>query len=204
MISYISELTEYLRLIKNDVELDVCAGIISERTGVQKASILSQTGLKRAETVSDALVGTNADAINVINKKYSVSDTGEYLEKTCALLLGTLFYEKRLYDKYKSKLSEDMFTLPIHKTIFKYIKDCFENGGETSNTALISMLNTEDDINEATSILALDAQSEDTDKAVSDYINQINQKSGPQRAMELLKQNKITLEEFNDIINNKG
>lgn len=204
VISYISELTEYLRLIKNDVELDVCAGIISERTGVQKASILSQTGLKRAETVSDALVGTNADAINVINKKYSVSDTGEYLEKTCALLLGTLFYEKRLYDKYKSKLSEDMFTLPIHKTIFKYIKDCFENGGETSNTALISMLNTEDDINEATSILALDAQSEDTDKAVSDYINQINQKSGPQRAMELLKQNKITLEEFNDIINNKG
>lgn len=66
------------------------------------------------------------------------------------------------------------------------------------------MLDTEDDINEATSILALDAQSDDTDKAVSDYINQINQKSGPQRAMELLKQNKITLEEFNDIINNKG
>ena len=63
---------------------------------------------------------------------------------------------------------------------------------------------TEDEIQEVCGILALDIQSEDNIKAVGDYINEIKQKSGPERAMELLKQNKITFEEFNNIINNKG
>ena len=63
---------------------------------------------------------------------------------------------------------------------------------------------TKEEINAVSGILALDLQSDDSDKAVNDYINQIKEKAGPERAMELLQKGEITLEEFNKMINNKG
>ena len=97
-----------------------------------------------------------------------------------------------------------MFERNVHKIIFDYIKYCYENGEKLSNTSLLNSFDTEDDIQEACGILALDIQSEDNVKAVDDYINEINSKSGSERALELLRENKITLEQFNAIINNKG
>jgi len=203
VISYISELTDYLKLIKSSVELDVYIGMISSITGVQPASISSQLGLKKA---SGGRVSTdgNVEAINVVNKSGQPADDSQYLEKTCSLLLSTLFYDAKLYNKHKDRISEDMFDNPIQKKLYEYIRKCAESGTVVSSTALIEEFESEEDINAVMGILALDIQSDDTELAVNDYIKQINENGAVQRAFRLFKENKITLEEFNSIINNKG
>ena len=104
----------------------------------------------------------------------------------------------------KSKLNEKMFENPIHILMYGYIKECFEKGENPSQTSLISKFEIKEDINEVSGILALDVQSDDTDRAVSDYINQIKQKGGTEKALRLLQEGAISLEEFNAMINNKG
>ena len=73
-----------------------------------------------------------------------------------------------------------------------------------SQSTLLSKFDTKEDVNTASGILALDVQSDDTDRAVSDYINQIKQKGGTEKALRLLQEGAISLEEFNAMINNKG
>ncbi|MBE7051190.1 MAG: DNA primase [Ruminococcaceae bacterium] len=202
IVSYISELSNYLRLIPSSVELDVYAGIIAEKTGVQPSSVIAQVGVKRAGNSSSP--GGNSDIINVVGKGTAVSDDREYLEKTRALLLSTLFYDRKLYGKYASAINEKMFENPIHILMYGYIKECFEKGENPSQTSLISKFEIKEDINTVSGILALDVQSDDTDRAVSDYINQIKQKGGTEKALRLLQEGAISLEEFNAMINNKG
>ena len=146
----------------------------------------------------------NADVINVVNKGSLPKDDKQYVEKTRALLLSTLFYDRKLCRKYIPQIDESMFVTPIHKVIFSYIKECSEKDEKTSNTALMAKFDTNEEINEASGILALDVQSDDTDRAVSDYIKQIKEKSGVQRALELMQSGALSLEEFNAMINNKG
>lgn len=200
-LGFISSMAEYLRLLPSSVELDVYANIISEKTGVQASSIIAQTGLKKAESAANPAL--NADVINVVNKGSIPSDDREYLEKTRALLVSTLFYDVKLFAKYRDRISETMFENQIHRRIFGYIKECFENGDNVSQSTLLSKFDTKEDVNTASGILALDVQSDDTDRAVSDYINQINQKAGTERAMRLLQEGAISLEEFNEIINKR-
>lgn len=200
-LGFISSMAEYLRLLPSSVELDVYANIISEKTGVQASSIIAQTGLKKAESATNPAL--NADVINVVNKGSIPSDDREYLEKTRALLVSTLFYDVKLFAKYRDRISETMFENPIHRRIFGYIKESFENGDNVSQSTLLSKFDTKEDVNTASGILALDVQSDDTDRAVSDYINQINQKAGTERAMRLLQEGAISLEEFNEIINKR-
>ncbi|MBR3934071.1 MAG: DNA primase [Clostridia bacterium] len=202
-ISYISDLTSYLKLVKGSVELDVYVGMISEKTGVQHSAIISQIGLKKAQETTDASLN-GVEVINVVSSAVSAKDKKAYLDKTRALLLGTLFFDSKLYGAFKSQIDESMFERPVHKTIYTYIKDSYAKGEKVSNTGLIGILETEDDIKEAYGILALDIQSDDTAKAVSDYITQIKDTAGPEKAYELLKQGKITLEEFNEMLSNKG
>jgi len=203
IISYISDITSYLKLIKGSVELDVYISALSERTGVTHSAISSQIGLKKAETSGTSSFG-GAEIINVVNKNGSPPDNKAYIDKTRSLLLSTLFYDKKLFNEFRSKLSHDMFERNVHKIIYSYLNEVYEKGENVSNTGLIGKFDTEDDIKEAYGILALDIQSDDNKKAVNDYISEIKRKAGPEKAMELLKQNKITLEEFNNIINNKG
>lgn len=203
IVAYISEMVDYLKLIKSSVELDVYANIISEKTGVQLSSIISQTGLRKSGATT-SVIGGNADVINVVNKGTVANDSKQYLEKTRALLLSTLFYDRKLCEKYLSMLDESMFENSLHIMIFRYIKECMENGEKVSNISLMAKFNTNDEINAVSGILALDVQSDDTDKAVKDYIKQIKEKGGAEKAYELLKNNKITLEQFNEMIKNKG
>ena len=177
--------------------------MIAEKTGVQHSAIASQIGLKKAQSsVNTSLNG--ADVINVMTKYGAPTDKKAYLDKTRALLLSTLFYDQKLFGEVYSKLSADMFEKHIHKVIYSYIENYFRKGEKVSNTALINMLETEDDIQTACGILAMDIQSDDNRKAVNDYINEINGNAGLEKAYELLKDKKISLEEFNEIIKNKG
>ena len=125
VISYISELTDYLKLIKSSVELDVYRGMVASKTGVQHASIASQLGLKKASGGTNASIG-NAEVINVVNKSGQPADDSQYLEKTCALLLSTLFYDAKLYNKHKDRINEDMFENHIQQKLYRYIKSCAE------------------------------------------------------------------------------
>ncbi len=202
-INYISDLTSYLKLVNGSVEQDVYIGMISEKTGVQHSAIASQIGLKKAQSSSASSLNS-ADVINVMSKSGAPNDKKAYLDKTRALLLSTLFYDQKLFGEVYPKLSGDMFEKHIHKTIYSYIENSFKKGEKVSNTALINMLETEDDIQSVCGILALDIQSDDNRKAVFDYINEINGNAGLEKAYELLKENKISLEEFNEIIKNKG
>lgn len=203
IVAYISQMADYLKLIKSSVELDVYANIICEKTGVQLSSVISQTGMRKSGATTQNL-SANTDVINVVNKGTNVTDNRQYLEKTRALLLGTLFYDRKLCEKYFSQINVSMFENPIHISVYNYIKECMENGEKVSNTSLIAKFDTNDDINAVSGILALDIQSDDTDKAVRDYINQIKEKGGAEKALELLKENKITFEEFNEMIKNRG
>ena len=202
VLSYISQLTDYLKLIQSSVELDIYTAMVAEKTGVQQSSISSQLGIKKAS--SPTVPVGNSDVINVVNKGTAVKDNKDYLEKTRSLLLSTVFYDRKLYDRYSSRINETMFDSRVHLEIYRYIKQCAESGEKFSQSALINRFDNSDDINAVSGILALDVQSDDTDKAVSDYINQINEKAGPERALELLRENKITIEQFNAMINNKG
>ena len=203
VINYISDVTAFLKLVKSSVETDVYVGMLSSQTGVGREAILSQIGLVKDEAPkTDGLY--DAEVINVVNKSGLPSDNKEYLNKTRSLLLGTLFYDRKLFERFLPRLDEAMFERSVHKAIFSYIKLSYEKGEKLSNTSLLNSFETEDDIQEACGILALDIQSEDNVKAVDDYINEINAKAGPERALELLRQNKISLEQFNEIINNKG
>ncbi len=201
-IGFISSMSDYLRLITSDVELDVYANMISALTGVQASSIIAQTGIKKAEGTTFS--GANTDIINVMNKNSQVSGEAQYLEKTRDLLLSTLFYEPQIFSKYKPKIDEEIFESSIHKKIYRYILECHEKGEKVSQSMLLSEFDTKEDVNTVSGILALDVMSDDNDKAVSDYINQINQKSSSERAIRLLQEGKLSLQEFNDIINNKG
>jgi len=201
-IGFISSMSEYLSLVSSTVELDVYANMISSLTGVQPSSVIAQTGLKKAESSSNPT--GNADVINVVNKGALATDDNQYLERTRSLLIGTLFYDARIFNKYKDLVTDSLFENPIHKIIFNYINECHQKGESVSQSSLLARFDTKEDINTVSGILALDVQSEDNDKAVSDYINQIKQKSDSERAVKLFEEGRISLEEFNKIINNKG
>ena len=200
-IGFISSMAEYLSLVSSTVELDVYANMISALTGVQPSSVISQTGLKRAQSVSNPT--GNADYINVVGKGAQANDDNQYLERTRSLLIGTLFYDARVFVKYKDQVTDALFENPIHKKILDYIKECHEKGEPVSQSSLLSGFDTKEDINLVSGILALDVLSEDNDRAVADYINQIKQKSDNERAIKLFEEGKLSLEEFNNIINNK-
>ncbi len=203
ILSYIADLSEYLKLVPTQIELDVYANIISEKTGVQTSSIIAQAGMRKSGATSK-LDSTNTDVINVVNKGSLPTNSKEYLDKTRALLLSTLFYDSKLFENYRHQLDISMFESSIHRTIFAYIDECFKKGEKVSNTMLLSRFETKEEINAVSGILAMDVQSDDTAHAVSDYINQIKQKAGPEMALQLMKEGKISLEEFNKMINNKG
>ena len=203
ILSFISAMSDFLKLIPTQIELDVYANIISEKTGVQPSSIVAQAGMRKSGATSSA-GGGNTDVINVVNKGPLPGDSKQYIEKTRALLLSTLFYDQKLFERFRSQLDISMFESQTHRVIYSYIEECSDKKEKVSNSMLLSRFDTKEDINAVSGILALDVQSDDTAQAVSDYINQINEKAGPEMALALMKEGKISLEEFNAMINNKG
>ncbi len=174
-IAYITELLPYLASIKNEVELDVVIGELSQKTGVSTQAIYLQLNRSgRRAAAADSALPTIAP--------YAGAVTGDRLEKTQELLLSVLLGRPSFAKAYQAQL-ESLFDREIHKKLLKLMVD----SAQPLTAAAVETAFLEEEAGEVTKILSIDAKCDDCEKAITDYIKTILDEKKKRKIAALIK-----------------
>lgn len=200
-VALVGEMLEYLRLIRNPVELDVYIEELSKKTGVSSNAIYSQLGVVKATNIKKTPDNSNAE--NISAGKPVFSEDGA-LKRARELLLGLLISEKSLYKKYKHLIKDSLFESEVHKKLLTYILAYYDIDKPIDPGEVMAYFTMDDEINEVSLILSLDNKADDPDKAFNDYIKNINDRINKKNILSLLgSKNPADIEKLNKIIKNK-
>lgn len=201
-ISFVSEMLEYLKLIKSSVELDVYIEELSDRTGVSANAIYSQLGVVKAQGAKTP--PSRGGDITVSNASGPVSSADAALNRTRELLLGLLISDKSIYIKNKQLIAKSLFESEVHKKLLTYIMAYYDIDKSIEVSEVMGYFQTEEEISEVSRILSLDNKTDDPDRAFHDYVKIINERMNRQNIMKLLgDKTPGNLERLNKIIKNQ-
>ena len=201
-VSFVSEILEYFKLIKNPVELDVYVEELSKKTAVSSNAIYSQLGIVKATTVKKP--SDFKTDIPDISTGRPVLSSDAALNRARQLLLGLLISEKSLYKKYKQLISDSLFESNVHKKLLTYILAYYDIDKTIDAGSVVGYFSTDEEISEVSLILSLDNRADDPDKAFKDYIKIINDRMNKKNILSLLgSKNPDNLEKLNKIIKNQ-
>lgn len=191
-VEYVKDLTEYLNLITNSVELDVYVNMLSKQTGVSTQALYMQLD-KTAVNVQRQTVNTDSH----ISGRAKTS--GTKFKSTQQMLLSVLIYNKDVYLDKKSEISEDMFDGVCQKV---YKKLCDIHGSEKAFdvNSFISAFD-ESEASEITKILSLESDYDDAGKAVNDFIKIIQDEKKKVSIIDTL--NKGDVSALNQLLKNQ-
>jgi len=199
-VAFVGEMLDYLRLIRNPVELDVYIEELSQKTSVSSNAIYSQLGVVKATNMKKPAENTNIE--NISAGKPVFSEDGA-LKRARELLLGLLISEKSLYKKYKPLIKESLFESEVHKKLLTYILAYYDIDKAIDPGDVMAFFTTDDEINEVSLILSLDNKADDPDKAFNDYLKNINDRMNKKNILSLLgSKNPEDIEKLNKIIKN--
>ncbi len=202
-VSYISEVLEYFKLIKNPVELDVYIEELSSRTKVSSNAIYSQLGVVKAVNTKVKSIDETPDVTMIAQRKIKLSSDAA-LERTREHLLSLLISSKSLYNRKKNHINENLFENETHKKLLKCILAFYDIDKSVEASQLLDFFTEEDEIKEVSLILALDNRTEDSDKAFDDYIKVITNRMNRKNILNSLNGDDADkIEKINKIIKNQ-
>ncbi len=202
-VSYITEVIDYLRLIRNPVELDVYIEELSMRTKVSANAIYSQLGIVKAVNPATQPVADTPDVTTLFTRNTPVSSDAA-LERTRQSLLALLLSDKELYKRNKQAITKDLFENEIHKKLLDYILAFYEIDKIIDSSSVLDYFTTEEEIREISLILSIDNRTDDSSKAFNDYIKVITERMNRKKILSKLSgDNPDKINELNKIIKNQ-
>lgn len=166
LVSYVSDVLEYFRLIKSSVEQDVYVNMLSAATKVSANAIYSQLGITKAKGQRVPSSPVNDPLIMQLKKPKG----NDVLNNAREFLLSLIIFSKSVYTKHKEKLTEDLFENHVHKRLLEYIHQCYETDGIINTYKLTAHFSEDEESESYMRILSLDNMPEDAEKAYSDYM----------------------------------
>ncbi len=202
-VLYVGAVLEYLKLVKNSVELDVYVEELASRSKVSSNAIYSQLGVVKAVNTKTASIDETPDVTMIERRKSKLSSDGA-LERTREHLLALLISSKSIYKNKKQFISLDLFESETHKKLLSYILAFYDIDKTIETSQVINFFTEEEEIKEVSKILSIDNRTEDANKAFDDYIRVINDRMNKKNIlMRLNSQDKDKIEKINKIIKNK-
>lgn len=202
-VSFIGEILDYMKLIRNPVELDVYVEEISSRTKVSSNAIYSQLGIVKAVNTASASSSETPD-VTMIAQRKSVMSSDAALERTRELLLALLLANKAVYKRKKQSITPALFESEVHKKLLSYILAFYEIDKAIEPSQVIDFFTEEAEIREVSLILSLDNKADDADKAFDDYLKVITERMNRKNILSQLNgDNPDKIEKLNKIIKNQ-
>ena len=204
-VKYVSHVLEYMKLIKNPVELDVYVEELASRAKVSSNAIYSQLGVVKAvNTKTTASTDETPDVTMIAQRKNKLSSDAA-LERTREHMLSLIMNGKGLYKRKKHLISPDLFESNVHKKLLNYILAFYDIDKAIDPSQVIDFFTDEEEIREVSLILSLDNRTEDSDKAFDDYLKVITSRMNRKSIMSRLngEDSDKTIEEINKIIKNQ-
>ncbi len=201
-VTFVSTMLEYLKLIKNPVELDVYVEELSKRTKVSSNAIYSQLGIVKAisQPRSD---DETPDVITIARQKTPFSSDGA-LERTRRELLSLLVMNRSVYKQKKASISTELFENETHKKLLNYLMAFYDIDKFVDPGHVLDFFTEEEEISEVSLILSLDNRSDDDIKAFEDYYKVITERMNRKKILSQLNGTEPDkINKLNQIIKNQ-
>lgn len=201
VVDYVSEVIDYLKLIKSSVERDVYVNMLSSRTKVSANAINAQLGMTFAKNSAPAVKVADPLILQLKKSRPSGEDT---LNNAREQLLALIIFDKAVYNKHKDEINESIFESEFHIGLLKYIKECYETThGPTPSQLTAHYSGDEDGAADLARILSIDIDAESNDKAYADYMRVIAAEMKKKDILALINSNENNLDELNRMLKNK-
>lgn len=201
VVDYVSEVIDYLKLIKSSVERDVYVNMLSSRTKVSANAINAQLGMTAAKNSAPAVKVADPLILQLKKSRPSGEDT---LNNAREQLLALIIFDKAVYNKHKDEINESIFESEFHIGLLKYIKECYETThGPTPSQLTAHYSGDEDGAADLARILSIDIDAESNDKAYADYMRVIAAEMKKKDILALINSNENNLDELNRMLKNK-
>ncbi len=203
-VAYVSHVLEYLKLIRNTVELDVYVDELASRTKVSSNAIYSQLGVVKQVTKPSAVTDETPDVTMIAQRKTKLSSDSA-LERTREHLLSLLMSNKGLYKRKKQFITSSLFESETHRKLLNYILAFYDIDKAIEPSQVLDFFTEDDEIKEVSLILSLDNRTDDADKAFDDYLKVITQRMNRKKILsELNSVSEDKISEINKIIKNQS
>jgi len=202
-VSYISEVLDYFKLIRNPVELDVYVEELSTRTKVSSNAIYSQLGIVKAVNTMSSPKAETPDVTSLFQRKAPTSSDAA-LEKTRQSFLALLVSDKALYNRNKQYITRELFENETHKKLLDYVMAFYDIGKIVEPSAVLDYFTTDEEIREISLILSIDNKTDNSQKAFDDYLKVITDRMNRKKILSKLSgDNPDKINELNKIIKNQ-
>ena len=203
-VAFVGSMMEYLKLIKNPVELDVYVEELSERTRVSANAIYSQLGIVKAVTATESGSRSETPDVNMIARRKTPLSSDAALERTRQLMLSLLISHKSVYKSKRQSINPNLFENETHKKLLNFIMAFYDIDKNIEPLQVIDFFTDENEIKEVSLILSLDNMTDDADKAFDDYLKVITDRMNRKNILNQLNgNNPDKIEKLNKIIKNQ-
>lgn len=198
VVAYVDDVIDYFKLINSSVEQDVYVNMLSAITKVSPNAIYAQLGITKVKSGTKQ----NSQAKDPLILQLKTPKNNNALNNTREFLLSLIIFNKSAYNKHKDSINESLFEDDIHKRLFAFIKQCYEQDGTVGTFKITAHFQGDDESDTVARILALDNRSEDADKAFGDYMRIINTEMQKNMAKNLMGTDG-DLEKLNELLKRK-
>ncbi len=203
-ISFIGDVLEYFRLIKNPVELDVYIEELADRTKVSANAIYSQLGIVKAVNSTQGQAGSETPDVNMIAQRKTPLSSDAALERARQLMLSLVISSPSVLRSRKQCITPELFENPVHIKLLSYISAFGDIGKHIEPSQVIDLFTEDEEIKEVSLILSLDNMTDDPIKAFDDYQRVIADRMNRKNIMsQLTGDSPDKIEILNKIIKNQ-
>ncbi len=219
-IDFVNEMADIFAKVDNAVERDVYVKKVADSTGIANEAIFSEIRKRvykdsRKNSRQDRFINRNPNTkkneVKLSQKRNTIDDTRYVINKHSKLLMNSgsllldserelinlLCFDKSVYSKVKELIKPEDFTNQTHKKMIKLIYSLRENEKQIDPAEIV--LNFEqDEVESVASILHMESNYEQNNKAALQLINTIKQKNILQDMQERLKEGNV--EKLNTIL----
>lgn len=203
-ISYVGDVLEYFRLIKNPVELDVYIEELADRTKVSSNAIYSQLGIVKAVNSPQGQKDSETPDVNTLAQRKTPLSSDAALERARQLMLALIISVPSVLKSRKQAVTSALFENPVHIKLLNYILAFIDIGKNIEPSQVIDLFTEDEEIREVSLILSLDNMTDDPIKAFDDYQKVINDRMNRKNIMsQLTGDSPDKIEILNKIIKNQ-
>ncbi len=201
IVSYVSEVIEYLKLIRSSVEQNVYVNMLSQKTKVSEKAIYAQLGVTQAKQGNAPDLKVSDPMVIALRKRNKTNKT--VLDNAREHLLSLIIFDKMVYNKHKEAISDKIFEQDFHISLLNYIRQSYEESGHVVAARLTShFADSESDLALLSRILSLDDFGDNTEKAYEDYMKIISSEI-KKNEIKALMNSEGDLDKLNEMLKNK-
>ena len=188
-VEFSREVTLLLSKLKSAVEQDEYIKYTCLKSGISEDALVAEIKKNRNRQAHKAVTGEMKKAVAI--SPNSPKPGYARLKKAEAGLLCALLTSKPDFEKLTDKVSEDMFTYPLHKEIFSKAKELYSSGNAFGITELSAFFTGRE--GEFSEVFLTGDEISDSRQAACDYIKVIEAESLKLQIEEATKTGNVEL-----------